>query len=177
MIDKEEERIIVPRFEAKNGYLTTIERSNLMSKIKGKNTKPEMLLRKVLWEQNIRYRLHNKRLPGNPDIVNKTYKFAIFVDGEFWHGFEWEKKREKIKTNRTFWIPKIERNIQRDIENNKKLESLGFKVFRFWEKQIKKNMISCIEEIKTHMMNINKKMAYKMIDNQGNEVKLKNLQD
>ena len=146
--------IIVPRFNQKNGFATSLQRSQLMSKIKGKNTSPELLLRKALWKQNIRYRVHNKNLPGNPDIANKRYKLAIFVDGEFWHGFEWEKKREKINANRGFWIPKIKRNMQRDIENNKKLQNLGYKVFRFWEKNVKKDVASCTKEIETYLSSL-----------------------
>jgi len=69
---------------------------------------------------------------------------VIFIDGEFWHGFNWEQKRKKIKANRDFWIPKIERNIQRDKINNIKLEAMGFKVLRFWEQEIKNNLENSI---------------------------------
>lgn len=148
-----EEKIIVPRFKKENGYTTSESRSKLMAKIKAKNTTPELMLRTALWKFNIRYRLHNKQLPGNPDIVNKKYKFVIFVDGEFWHGFEWEKKKERISSNRSFWIPKIERNMQRDVENNNRLENMGYKVFRFWERAIKKDMHSCIEQIANYITN------------------------
>ena len=151
MPENEEEKIIkVPRFKKENGFETTPERSRLMSKIKGKDTKPEILLRKALWAAGMRYRLYNKSLPGNPDIVFKKYKLVIFIDGEFWHGFEWEKKRKKIKTNRDFWIAKIERNMQRDRANNLKLQAMGFKVLRFWEKQVKKQMTICIDAIQAN---------------------------
>ena len=141
MPDYENELIIkVPRFEKKHGFSTSSKRSALMSKIKGKNTSPEITLRKSLWKIGLRYRLHNKRLPGNPDIVMRKYMLVIFIDGEFWHGFNWEQKKLKIKANRCFWIPKIERNIQRDNINNVKLENLGFTVLRFWEQDIKKNL-------------------------------------
>ena len=143
--------IIVPRFLKENGFVTTEARSKLMSKIRGKNTKPEKLLRKALWDSGVRYRIHNKSLPGTPDISNKKYHFVIFVDGEFWHGYNWEEKASKIKTNRDFWIPKIERNIRRDIENNKKLVSLGYTVFRFWEHEIKKGLGSCIKTVLDHI--------------------------
>ena len=118
-----------------------------MSKIKGKNTIPEIILRKSLWKMGFRYRLHNKRLPGNPDIVMKKYMLVIFIDGEFWHGFNWVQKKIKIKANRDFWIPKIERNMQRDKINNTKLEAMGFKVFRFWERDIKKDLTNPLSEI------------------------------
>ncbi|WP_164123098.1 very short patch repair endonuclease [Sphingobacterium sp. xlx-130] len=105
--DKEDDKIIVPRFEESAGFYTLKQRSYNMSSIKGKNSKPEMLLRKALWSKNIRFRLHDKSLPGRPDIVIKKYKLAIFVDAEFWHGFDWKTNRERIKSNRLFWIPKI----------------------------------------------------------------------
>ena len=152
MADYENERPIkVPRFKEENGFYTTKQRSLLMSKIRGKNTSPEILLRKALWAKGIRYRIHNKFLPGNPDIVIKKHMLIIFIDGEFWHGYEWEKKKERIKMNRDFWIAKIERNIQRDIINNSKLELLGFKVVRFWEKQIKTNMEECLSVIEAYL--------------------------
>jgi DNA mismatch endonuclease (patch repair protein) len=140
-------KIVVPRFEEAQGFYTTKQRSNLMSKIKGKDTKPEILFRKELWRLGFRYRKHSKKIPGNPDVVMPKYKVVIFVDGEFWHGYNWIEKKKKIKTNKDFWIPKIERNMQRDLENNLKLENLGFKVFRFWEHQIKKDLSSCVNLI------------------------------
>src|SRR6185437_346028 len=148
MTENEYEKTIkVPRFEKRHGFSTSSERSLLMSKIKGKNTIPEIILRKSLWKMGFRYRLHNKRLPGNPDIVMKKYMLVIFIDGEFWHGFNWVQKKIKIKANRDFWIPKIERNMQRDKINNTKLEAMGFKVFRFWERDIKKDLTNPLSEI------------------------------
>ena len=144
-------KIKVPRFKAELGYHTTPERSRLMGKIKSTETKAEILLRKELWKLGIRYRLNVKRLPGSPDIVIRKNKLVIFVDGEFWHGFNWHIKKEKIKTNRDFWIPKIERNMQRDKQNNIDLEKMGFTVYRFWEHQIRKDFVNCIEKIKQHI--------------------------
>lgn len=138
------ERIKVPRFNESEGFYTSKQRSQMMSKIKGKNTKTELLFRKSLWGLGIRYRVSDKSIPGKPDISNKSKKLAIFIDGEFWHGYQWEEKKHKIKSNRAFWIPKIERNMQRDQEVNQALEEAGFKVFRFWEKDVKKDMHSCI---------------------------------
>jgi len=146
-----ENRIKVLRFEESNGFYTTPQRSKLMSKIKSKDTKPEILFRKELWNAGIRYRKHNKKLPGNPDIVNKKFKLIIFIDGEFWHGYNWSEKKKKLKTNREFWISKIERNIQRDHENNLKLEKLGYKVFRFWEHEVKKESQKCIHLISSYL--------------------------
>ncbi|MHA3786599.1 very short patch repair endonuclease [Flavobacterium hauense] len=141
------EPIFVPRFKDVNGFYTSPARSKVMSKIRSKNTKPEIIFRKELWKRGLRYRTHVKDIPGSPDIIMKKYKVIIFIDGEFWHGYNWNEKKEKIKTNRDFWIPKIERNMQRDQQNNEKLLILGYKVFRFWEHSIKKELQSCINEV------------------------------
>src|ERR1022692_187154 len=140
-------KIEVPRFKKVLGFYTSRERSVLMSKIRSKGTKPEQLLRKALWSNSIRYRINVKKLPGCPDIVINSKKLIIFVDGEFWHGYKWKIKKTKIKTNRDFWIPKIERNMQRDSENNKALKKMGFTVLRFWEHQIKKEFKTCVNKI------------------------------
>lgn len=137
--------IKVPKFNEANGFYTTAKRSKIMSKIRGKNTKPELNLRKALYKSGVRYRLHNRQLPGNPDIVNKTLGFVVFVDGEFWHGYNWVEKREKIKSNRAFWIPKIEKNLLRDQESNVALQKMGFKVFRFWEHEVQKECGVCVK--------------------------------
>lgn len=140
-------KIIVPRFNEESGFYTTKKRSKIMSKIRGKNTKPEMLLRRALWKNGLRYRVNNKKLPGTPDVSITKYKLAIFVDGEYWHGYNWDVRRDKIKTNREFWIPKIERNMQKDAEVNKKLSELNFTVFRFWESEIKNDLQKCVNDI------------------------------
>jgi len=145
--DEEEHRIKVPRFEESAGFYTNKQRSHIMSRIKGKNSKPEMILRRALWAKNIRFRLHDKTLPGSPDIVIKKYKLAIFVDGEFWHGFEWKKRSDQIKSNRLFWIPKIERNMQKDELANRALRNMGYTVFRFWSQDILKKLPTVINQI------------------------------
>ncbi len=145
-----EHKIKVPRFKEEHGFYTTKERSKLMSKIRGKDTKPEVILRKTLWNIGVRYRKNVKKLPGKPDIVISKYRLIIFVDGEFWHGFNWEEKKTKIKSNREFWIPKIERNMQRDKEINEQLKSAGWTVLRFWEQEVKKEFGKCIYEILQH---------------------------
>lgn len=142
-----EERIKVPRFNEESGFYTTPKRSKIMSKIRGKNTKPELAFRKALWAAGYRYRIDYKKLIGKPDIVLNKYKTVIFIDGEFWHGHNWEERKDKIKTNREFWIPKIERNIQRDKEVNAALENLGFTIFRFWETDVKKNLDACLQKV------------------------------
>jgi DNA mismatch endonuclease, patch repair protein len=140
-------KIVVPRFTQELGFHTTEKRSILMSKIRSKQTKPERLLRKALWENGFRYRINVKKLIGNPDIVFNQKRVIIFVDGEFWHGYNWKKKKQKIKANRDFWIPKIERNMQRDIENNKALKKMGYTVLRFWGHEIKNDVDHCVEKI------------------------------
>jgi len=142
--------IKVPRFEEAAGFYTTTQRSKNMSKIKSVNTKPELLLRKTLWQKGYRYRIHPKNIPGKPDMLITKYKLAIFVDGEFWHGHDWSEKKQKIKSNSAFWIPKIERNMQRDDEVNQQLEELGWTVIRLWQQHIEKNLSGCIKIIEAY---------------------------
>ncbi|MGF1925419.1 MAG: very short patch repair endonuclease [Bacteroidia bacterium] len=142
---KEKDTIKVPRFEERAGFTTSKQRSSMMSKIRGKNSVPELLLRRALWAKNIRFRIHRKDLPGRPDIVIEKYKLAIFVDGDFWHGYEWE--RRKPKTNESFWIPKIERNMERDRYVNSTLTEMGYNVMRFWEHDVEGNLKGCVNQI------------------------------
>jgi DNA mismatch endonuclease (patch repair protein) len=146
--------IVVPRFNEASGFYTTKQRSELMGKIKSQNTKPELKLRKALWNLGYRYRKNVRKLPGKPDIVFAKHKMAIFVDGEFWHGYNWGEKKTKIKTNREFWIPKIERNIQRDKQNNKLLIDKGWYVIRFWENELKKNFEGCVTRIVSYLQEV-----------------------
>ncbi len=149
-----EERIKVPRFNEESGFYTTPKRSKIMGKIRGKNTKPELAFRKALWAAGYRYRVDYKKLIGKPDIVLNKYKTVIFIDGEFWHGHNWETRKQKIKTNREFWIPKIERNIQRDAEVNAALQNLGYTIFRFWETDVKKNLDACLKTVIASLQNM-----------------------
>jgi DNA mismatch endonuclease (patch repair protein) len=114
--------------------LSPKQRSHCMAQIRGRDTKPEMKLRKLLWAAGCRYRL-NSRLPGRPDIVVPRARVAIFVDGCFWHGcaqhFTWPKTRPD------FWRSKLERNKARDKEVNKALRASGWKVIRCWEHELK----------------------------------------
>ncbi|WP_299533828.1 very short patch repair endonuclease [Ulvibacterium sp.] len=150
-----EERIKVPRFNEESGFYTTPERSKIMGKIRGKNTKPELAFRKALWAAGYRYRVDYKKLIGKPDIALKKYKTVIFIDGEYWHGHNWEERKPKIKTNREFWIAKIERNMQRDKEVNLELKKSGYTVFRFWESKIKKELDACLEQVISHLESVN----------------------
>jgi len=117
-------------------------RSYNMSCIKGKNTKPEEIVRKYLFSQGFRYRKNDKRLPGTPDIVLPKYKTVIFVNGCFWHGHEGCRYFVVPKTNTEFWVNKIETNKQRDSRKIKDLQALGWRVIIVWECQLKKNTIS-----------------------------------
>ncbi len=150
------EIIKVPRFKESEGFYTSPQRSRTMARIKAKNTKPEIAFRKSLWARGVRYRLNYKLLPGKPDLISKKYKFAVFIDGDFWHGKDWDEKKKKIKSNRGFWIPKIERNMQRDRTNNQLLKNMGYVVFRFWDEDIRKNLSDCVEQVVRHVAGKNK---------------------
>ncbi len=140
-----DELIQVPKFAEENGFYTTAERSKNMSKIRGKDTKPEVALRKAVWQLGYRYRKNHKKLAGKPDLAFTRQKVAVFVDGEFWHGHNWEEKKHRIKSNQAFWIPKIERNMQRDRQNTQLLEQQGWTVLRFWEQDLKKDLGGCLK--------------------------------
>jgi len=122
------------------------QRSKNMRAIKSTATKAEITLAKALWNLGYRYRKNNKTVFGKPDLTFKKLKIAIFVDSEFFHGKDWET-RKKPQTNAEFWIKKIERNMQRDIEVNTFLESHHWKVLRFWSNDIKNNLTKCIAVI------------------------------
>ncbi len=119
-----------------------------MQAIKSTNTKDEVRLAKALWKLGYRYRKNNKKIFGKPDLTFASYKIAIFIDSEFFHGKDWEVQQLRIKSNREYWIPKIERNMKRDIEVNEFLLSKKWKVLRFWSKEIQKELESCIEKIR-----------------------------
>jgi len=126
---------------------TTKQRSKIMKRIKSTDTAPEINFRKILWSKGIRYRKNDKNLPGKPDIAIYKYKVAIFIDGEFWHGYNWEEKKNRIKANRDYWIPKIEKNIRRGKKYCRQLRNLGWSVLRFWEQDIKKNQNKCLRRV------------------------------
>lgn len=118
-----------------------------MQQVKCKDSEIELLLRKALWEKGLRYRKNVKSVFGHPDIVFIGKKVAVFCDSEFWHGYDWERRKEDFKVRQDFWIPKIERNMQRDKEVTEKLEADGWIVLRFWGKQIRQNLSSCVSMI------------------------------
>lgn len=103
-----------------------------MRQVKNKDSEIELMLRRELWKRNIRYRKNVTRIFGKPDIAFIRKKVAVFVDSKFWHGFNWEVKKNEVKSNRDFWIAKIERNMERDAEVNQYLQNEGWLVLRFW---------------------------------------------
>ena len=118
-----------------------------MQQVKNKDSKIEVLLRKELWSRGIRYRKNVNRIYGKPDIVFIGKKIAVFCDSEFWHGYNWEERKRDFKSHQEFWIPKIERNMARDLEVTTHLESEGWAVLRFWGNEIKKNAALCADMI------------------------------
>ena len=118
-----------------------------MQQVKCKDSQIELMLRKALWDKGYRYRKNVKSVYGHPDIAFIGKKIAIFCDSEFWHGYDWENRKKDFKVRQDFWIPKIERNIERDKEVTQKLESDGWIVIRFWGSDIKKNIAQCVETI------------------------------
>ena len=129
--------------------------SKNMSKIHSKDTSIELLLRKALWHKGYRYRKNYKVLPGSPDIVLTKYKIAIFCDSEFFHGKDWDSLKTRLEKgkNPEFWINKIERNRNRDYENDKKLLFLGYTVIHFWGQDIIKHTDECIQAIEESIWN------------------------
>lgn len=128
-------------------YDTTPEVSKRMAKIHLKGSDAENALAKALWHDGYRYRLNYKKLPGSPDIAITKYKVAIFVDGEFWHGYRWNARKETLKSNREYWIEKIEENITRDRQNDLLLTSMGWMPVHLWEKEVKKDLSGCVQAV------------------------------
>lgn len=130
---------------------TPEQRHKNMQAVKNKDSKIELLLRNELWKRGLRYRKNVKSVFGHPDIAFIGKRVAVFVDSEFWHGFDWENRKNDFKSHQDFWIQKIERNIQRDKEVNEKLRSDGWTVIRFWGKDIKNNVQGCAEVIELEL--------------------------
>ena len=132
--------------------LTPEQRRKNMQAVKSKDSKIELKLRQELWKRGLRYRKNAKSVFGHPDIAFIGKKVAVFCDSEFWHGYDWERRKTDIKSNKDFWISKIERNIARDEEVNDYLTSHGWKVLRFWGKQIEKDAAGCADKIEKEVM-------------------------
>lgn len=118
-----------------------------MSRVKNKDSEIELLLRKALWNRGLRYRKNVKRIMGKPDVAFIGKKVAVFCDSEFWHGYDWENRKADIKSNKEFWIHKIERNMERDREVTAALENDGWIVLRFWGRQIKADPDGCAKRV------------------------------
>lgn len=128
-------------------YDSTPEIRKRMSKVRLKNGKAETVLAKRLWHEGYRYRRNYKKLPGSPDIALTTYRVAVFVDGEFWHGENWEERKAKLKHNREYWIEKIEENMARDKRVDGQFQEMGWTTVHFWEKQVLKHTDECLQVV------------------------------
>ncbi len=122
----------------------------IMSSVKSKDTRPEIALRKALWRQGARYRVHYKKLPGKPDIVFTKAKIVVFCDGDYWHGHNWALRGmrnldEELSRYSEFWANKIRGNLKRDEEVNRRLNDMGWRVIRIWESDIKKDVDVCVK--------------------------------
>jgi len=126
---------------------TPEQRRRNMQAIKNKDSKIEQILRHALYHKGYRYRKNYRKLFGCPDIVLTKQKIAIFCDSEFWHGYDWENRKADFKSHQEFWIPKIERNMQRDQEVTNQLEKDGYCVLRFWGKEIIENLDTVLTKI------------------------------
>lgn len=129
--------------------LTKDQRSRNMRRIHAKDTDIEIILRKALWNRGFRYRKNYDKIPGKPDITLTKYKIAIFCDSEFFHGKDWDKLKKQLQNsnNGQFWIEKIAKNRKRDDAVNKELIFWGWKVLRFWGKDIKKHTDECVKAV------------------------------
>lgn len=126
---------------------TTESISKRMANVSLKGGKAETDLAKALWHEGIRYRKNYRKIPGSPDIAITKYKIAVFVDGEFWHGENWEERKTKLKSNKEYWIEKIEENMARDKRNDELLQAMGWTPIHFWEKEIKKDLERCVHKV------------------------------
>jgi len=131
--------------------LSKDQRRRNMQAIKSKGSKDEVLLAKTLWNKGLRYRKNDKSVFGKPDLTFKQKKLAIFIDSEYFHGYNWDIQKNRIKTNQEFWWRKIESNIKRDELVNKELKSRGWKVLRFWSKYLRNNLANCVTQIEDNL--------------------------
>ena len=122
------------------GKRTPEETSRIMARIRGKDTAIERALRQELRRRGLHYRKNVRTLPGRPDVAFAQYKVAVFCDGEFWHGRDWARRKEDFRNNKAFWVAKIERNRARDRRVNAELRAKGWRVLRFWERDIQRDV-------------------------------------
>ena len=126
---------------------TSEQRRRNMQAVKNKDSEIEVVLRRALYHKGYRYRKNCPKIFGHPDLVFVKEKIAVFCDSEFWHGYDWEKHKTDFKSHQEFWIPKIERNIERDKEVTERLQNEGYLVLRFWGNRIKKELDVVVNEI------------------------------
>jgi DNA mismatch endonuclease (patch repair protein) len=133
--------------------LSTDARSRIMSAIRSKNTKPELIVRKSLFASGYRYRLHPKELPGKPDLVFSGRKKAIFIHGCFWHQHSDSRCPIRVSptSNEQYWIPKLSRNISRDAQNESALVGRGWRILIVWECELRANEEAACKQIKSFL--------------------------
>lgn len=140
-------------------FETTPERSRNMAKIKSHDTKPEILLRTALWSAGLRgWRKNLKGVPGTPDVAFTRYKLAVFVDGDFWHGRDFESRKTRLAAgnNGSYWVQKIEANLARDARQMAELERLGWVTLRFWSRDVTRDPDACATEVKRKLEELKK---------------------
>ena len=126
---------------------TPEQRRRNMQAVRNKDSQIEVMLRLTLHHRGYRYRKNCSKVYGHPDIVFTKERIAVFCDSEFWHGFDWENRKRDFKSRQDFWIPKIERNMERDVEVTAHLEAHGYLVMRFWGRRIKSDLYAVVDEI------------------------------
>ena len=129
---------------------TTPEISRRMANVHLKAGKAETAIAKELWKRGIRYRKNYKQLSGSPDISILRHYVAVLVDGEFWHGKDWEHRKSQLKANREYWIEKIEENIARDLRNDTLLKEMGWTPIHFWEREVNRELTNFVSVWENH---------------------------
>jgi DNA mismatch endonuclease (patch repair protein) len=123
---------------------TKAQRSYNMSRIRGMDTAPELAVRRAAYTRGLRYRTHNMKLPGRPDMVFAGIRVLVFIDGDFWHGWQFPRWRSRLSP---FWQAKIERNRKRDVRNFAKLRRAGWTIVRIWEHDVHRDLAGCVDRI------------------------------
>ena len=136
---------IVSKMSQNRDQFPPEKRSWIMSRVKARDTLPEVKLRKVLWGKGLRYRVHHRDLPGKPDVVFSKAKVVVFIDGAFWHGKK--LSHDRLEQMSSYWREKIRRNAERDVSNTELLEAMGYIVFRFLDRDVLKDTISISMQI------------------------------
>ena len=156
--------------------MTPEQRHNNMSHIRGKDTKPEILVRKYLWRHGFRYRLNHPRLPGKPDIVLRMYRTCIFVNGCFWHGHQGCRYYTTPKTNTEFWVNKVSRNQERDEKVQHELARMGWHCITIWECELRpdrreETLASLVYTLNSIFMRDHKVVGFEMAEEEDDDRK------